>query len=88
MRDEMVEPCRINPEWCNSLTMPKDKALREAIRVVGGTRALARELGIDHAAISRWEFRGRTVRVLEIERITGISRYRLRPDVYGPAPKK
>ena len=87
MRGDVVEACRINPKWCNSITMPKDKALREAIRVVGGTRALARELGIDHAAISRWE-RAPPVRVLEIERITGISRYRLRPDVYGPEPRQ
>ena len=80
------EACSINHEWCNSLTMLRDKALQEAIRRIGGVRALARELGIDHAAIVRWE-RVPAVRVREVERITGVSRYRLRPDVYGPAPK-
>jgi DNA-binding transcriptional regulator YdaS (Cro superfamily) len=67
--------------------MAKDKALIEAIRRAGGARALARELGtVSHQAISRWE-RAPPRRVLEIERITGISRYRLRPDVYGPEPR-
>jgi DNA-binding transcriptional regulator YdaS (Cro superfamily) len=65
--------------------MAKDKVLREVLHLIGGTRALARELGIDHAAISRWE-RVPPLRVLEIERLTGVSRYRLRPDVYGRAP--
>jgi DNA-binding transcriptional regulator YdaS (Cro superfamily) len=78
--------CRINHEWCSSLTMAKDKVLREAIRLAGGVRALARELGIDHAAIIRWN-RAPPLRVLEIERLTGISRHRLRPDVYGPEPR-
>ena len=79
--------CRINPEWCSGHTMAKDKVLREAIREAGGVRVLARALGIDHTAIVRWE-RVPPLRVLEIERLTGISRYRLRPDVYGPEPKR
>jgi DNA-binding transcriptional regulator YdaS (Cro superfamily) len=66
--------------------MPREKALRDAIDRAGGIRALARELQIAHQAISKWE-RVPAVRVLEIERITGVSRYQLRPDVYGPDPK-
>jgi DNA-binding transcriptional regulator YdaS (Cro superfamily) len=27
-------------------------------------------------------------RVLEIERLTGVSRHELRPDVFGPAPQE
>lgn len=70
-----------------SFVMAKNKALREAIRQAGGVRALARELGtVSHQAISRWE-RVPAERVLAVERITGVSRYRLRPDVYGPEPK-
>jgi DNA-binding transcriptional regulator YdaS (Cro superfamily) len=65
--------------------MSHDKALREAIERAGGLRALARELGIAHNAILKWQ-RAPATRVLEIERLTGISRYRLRPDVYGPDP--
>lgn len=63
--------------------MPKDKALLEAIDRAGGVRALARELGIAHQAILQWS-RVPVLRVLEVERITGVSRYRLRPDIYPP----
>lgn len=85
MRQDADGDCRINPEWCTDVTMAKDKVLRDVLRLIGGTRALARELGIDHAAVSRWD-RVPPLRVLEVERITGVSRYRLRPDVYGRAP--
>ena len=67
--------------------MAKDKVLREAIRLAGGARALARELGIDHSAIIRWE-RVPPLRVLEVERLTGISRHQLRPDIFGPAKRQ
>jgi len=85
LRQDANRGCRINPKWCTDVTMAKDKVLRDVLRLIGGTRALARELGIDHAAVSRWE-RVPPLRVLEVERITGVSRYRLRPDVYGRAP--
>jgi len=85
LRQDADGDCRINPEWCTDVTMAKDKVLRDVLRLIGGTRALARELGIDHAAVSRWD-RVPPLRVLEVERITGVSRYRLRPDVYGRAP--
>lgn len=58
-----------------------DEALREAIVRAGGMRALGRKLGISHRAIGGWQ-RCPVLRVLEIERLTGVSRYRLRPDVY------
>lgn len=50
---------------------------------------VAAEAGVTLAMWSRWETGARQVpaeRVLEIERITGISRHDLRPDVFGPAP--
>ena len=49
-------------------------------------------LNIKSAAISKWERRGIPPRrVLDVERITGISRHELRPDLYpkdqaGTAP--
>jgi len=67
------------------VAMPMDKALSEAVRRAGGVRALARELRTSHQVVSKWE-RAPPTRVLEIERITGVSRYCLRPDVYGRAP--
>lgn len=47
----------------------------------GSLAAMAKELGITHSAILQW---GRipAERVLEVERITGISRHDLRPDLY------
>ena len=59
----------------------EDKALRKAIDRAGGKRALARELGIAHQAVSKWQ-KVPVLRVLEIERLTGVSRHDLRPDVY------
>lgn len=52
---------------------------------------VAREAGVTVAMWSRWETGARKIpaaRVLDIERITGISRHELRPDVFGPAPDK
>lgn len=48
---------------------------------------LAKALGITHGAISQWA-RVPTDRVLDVERITGISRHDLRPDVFGFAKQE
>lgn len=62
-------------------------ALDEAIRRVGGVRAMARALGnISVQAVSNWRACPPT-RVLDVERVSGVSRHRLRPDVFGPTPK-
>jgi DNA-binding transcriptional regulator YdaS (Cro superfamily) len=52
-----------------------------AIEAAGGARALGRALGINYTAILRW---GAVppLRVLQIERLTGVSRHELRPDIY------
>lgn len=63
-----------------------------AVELAGGPRALAsklNDLGIEitRQAIEQW----RVVppeRVLAVEKITGVSRYELRPDVYGPPPER
>lgn len=57
----------------------------EIIAAAGGPSALARQLGIKPQGISQWR-RVPPERVLEVERITGISRYQIRPDIYGDAP--
>jgi DNA-binding transcriptional regulator YdaS (Cro superfamily) len=46
-----------------------------------GVSRLAGELGVTHGAVSQWR-RIPAERVIEIERITGISREKLRPDLY------
>jgi DNA-binding transcriptional regulator YdaS (Cro superfamily) len=57
------------------------KALKEAIRAAGGFHALARHLGISHNAVLDWR-RTPPARVIAIEKLTGVSRHRLRPDIY------
>lgn len=46
---------------------------------------IATELGITHSAVSQWR-RVPADRVLEVERITGIPRHELRPDIYPADP--
>jgi DNA-binding transcriptional regulator YdaS (Cro superfamily) len=55
--------------------------LKAAIEAVGSARELARLLSITHQAIAQWE-RVPAERMLEIERVTGIARERLRPELY------
>jgi DNA-binding transcriptional regulator YdaS (Cro superfamily) len=59
------------------------KALLEAREIVGGAVGLGRLLGISSQAVSQWE-QVPAPRVLEVERATGVSRHRLRPDIFGP----
>lgn len=52
-------------------------------------RAAAKLLGVSASELCRYENGHRRVaaeRAIEFERITGISRHVLRPDVFGPAP--
>ncbi|MDK4703873.1 Cro/CI family transcriptional regulator [Rhizobium sp. CNPSo 4062] len=51
----------------------------------GGPAALAKALGgVTSQAVSQWK-KVPAERVLDVERITGISRHELRPDVFGSA---
>ena len=63
----------------------KKKAVVEGIRRCGSLRKLAEKLGVRSQAISQWEIVP-AKRVLALEAETGVSRYELRPDLYGPAP--
>ena len=56
-------------------------ALERAIKAAGGLAGLAGPLGITAQAVSQWD-EVPPLRVLAVERISGISRYELRPDLY------
>lgn len=58
--------------------------VEQAAEKAGGVVALARELGIKHTALYSWK-RVPAGRVLEVERISGISRHAMRPDIFGAA---
>ncbi|TBZ94495.1 transcriptional regulator [Rhizobium leguminosarum] len=60
-------------------------ALNEARTAAGGSSAIARGLGLTPQAVLQWKAVP-AERVLEVERISGVSRYKLRPDVFGKPP--
>ena len=62
-----------------------DSGLKAALEAAGSMRALARALGISHQAVIQWT-RIPTERIIEVERVTGVDRKRLRPDLYVREP--
>jgi DNA-binding transcriptional regulator YdaS (Cro superfamily) len=61
--------------------------LRKAITAAGGISALARRLGISRVAILQWK-KIPAERVLDIERVTGVPREQLRPELYPADNRK
>ena len=59
------------------------EAFERAKKAAGTAAALARKLGITAQALSQWN-EVPPLRVLEVERCTGVPRYELRPDLYPP----
>ena len=59
----------------------RDPIIREAAASCGGVVELSKRLGLSRAAVSYWR-RVPAERVLDVERLTGIARERLRPDLY------
>ena len=66
-----------------SCGMDEKTPLERAIEAAGGVRPLAAALGITAEAIYVWK-QCPVMRVLDVERISGIPRHELRPDVYPP----
>lgn len=60
--------------------MPKTP-LQRAIERKGTAKKLAEEIGVSPQALSQWK-RVPPLRVLDVERATGIPREDLRPDLY------
>ncbi len=61
------------------------KSLKELIKDHGGPTEFAKALDVTPQAVSQWK-QVPTAHVLTVEKITGVSRHELRPDVFGPAP--
>ncbi|MGI8525157.1 MAG: Cro/CI family transcriptional regulator [Pseudolabrys sp.] len=59
----------------------RDSGLSEAIDAVGGVTELARRIGIAQPSVSNWDCVP-VDRVIAVEAATGVSRVRLRPDLY------
>ena len=62
------------------------KSLKAAIERVGLQKA-AEQIGVSPQAICNWQKRRKipAERVLDVERVTGVSRHELRPDLYPRA---
>jgi len=59
----------------------RDAGLSEAIRAAGGVSQLAEKIGISQPSVSNWH-KIPAERVLSVEKVTGVSRTALRPDLY------
>lgn len=93
-----LAPCRHRGEWFRwskaieeivRLGLPindappriTNPALQRAIKAVGTAYKLAELLDISPQALSQWE-EVPPLRVLQVEKHTGVPRYELRPDIY------
>lgn len=61
------------------------EALSRAIAAVGGQAPLAKAVGVTAQAVSQWE-EVPPLRVLAVERASGVPRHELRPDLYPVEP--
>jgi DNA-binding transcriptional regulator YdaS (Cro superfamily) len=62
----------------------RSEVLERAIRAAGGLDGLANPLGISKQAVSQWD-EVPPLRVLAVERVSGVPRSELRPDLYPAA---
>lgn len=67
-----------------TLAQQKRDALKRAVKAVGSGAELARKLGKDATIVATWFQRGQVshTAVLDVEEITGVPCYELRPDLY------
>jgi DNA-binding transcriptional regulator YdaS (Cro superfamily) len=58
-----------------------ESGLKAAVKAMGTRYALAKALGVEPSTVQRWQ-RIPAERVVEVERVTGVPREQLRPDLY------
>lgn len=61
-------------------------ALLEAVMAAGGQARLARAVGVSVQAVHQWLSKGRVPveRASKVSEVTGVSKHRLRQDIFGP----
>lgn len=67
------------------------KAIDRAIKKAGGPSALARKLDVSPQAVCNWSERGvPPERVIDVETAVDgeVTRYELRPDIFGKDPER
>jgi len=62
---------------------------RDVIEAAGGNTKVADTLGLNRRAVWQWSDNDMIppTRVLAMERLSGVSRHSIRPDIYGPEPE-
>jgi DNA-binding transcriptional regulator YdaS (Cro superfamily) len=68
-------------------TIHDSAALDLVLKQVGSRAELARRMGVKPQAITKWRKQIPVKQVLALEKLTGVSRHRLRPDIY-PAERR
>jgi DNA-binding transcriptional regulator YdaS (Cro superfamily) len=63
---------------------PETIALLHAVDILGGQTATAKMLGVSQQAVQYWIRRGRVpaLKAIPLEAASGVSRNKLRPDLY------
>jgi DNA-binding transcriptional regulator YdaS (Cro superfamily) len=64
--------------------MSSSTVIAQALERAGGYAAVAKALNLNPEAVRLWRSRGRVPaeRVVDLERLTGVPREQLRPDLY------
>ena len=65
-----------------------NQGLQQAIEIAGSQVKLAKLLGISHQALNKWRDAPPTRHIIAIERLTGVHRSLLRPDLYEEPDQK
>ena len=61
-------------------------SIERAVQAMGSQSALARATNVRPQAVQQWVAAGRVshTKVLDVERVSGVPRHELRPDLYPP----